>query len=124
VEIWKVIHVFCACVSMGGFLLRGFWMFTDSPWFEHKLRKVLPHIVDTLLLISAIAMLLQWQLNPLEHPWILAKIIALFFYIGFGLIAFRFAKTKQQSLSAWLAAILTIIYIAQTAITKNPWVFN
>lgn len=122
-EIWKVVHVFCAFASIGGFLLRGFWMFTNSPWFEHKLRKVLPHIVDTLLLISAIALLLQWQLNPLVHPWIMAKIIALLLYISFGLIAFRFAKNKNQRIFSYLAALLCVAYIVQTALTKNPWIF-
>lgn len=122
-EIWKIIHVSCACLSVSGFVLRGFWMLSDSAWFTHKLSKILPHIIDSLLLFSAIMLLLSWHLNPIEHSWIIAKIIALLLYIFFGLVAFRFGKNKQQRALAWLGALLCAAYIVQTALTKNPWVF-
>ena len=98
-------------------------MLADSPLFNHKLRKILPHIIDTVLLVSAIVLLVQWHVNPFEHAWLFAKIIALLLYIVFGMIAFRFGKTKQQRLFAWLAALVCVSYIVQTALTKNPWVF-
>ncbi len=121
-EIWKLIHISCACLSITGFSIRGYWMLSGSPLFQHKLTKILPHMVDSLLLISAIAMLVSWKLNPLDHPWVMAKIAALLVYIGLGMFAFRFGKSKNQKVMAWLAALLTVIYIVQTAITKNPWV--
>lgn len=122
-DVWKIIHVSCACLSVAGFILRGIWMLNNSVWFEHKLRKILPHIIDTLLLFSAIVMLVQWKLNPFMHPWLLAKIIALVLYIILGLIAFRFGKNKKQRTVAWVAALLCVAYIFQTALTKNPWGF-
>jgi len=114
--------VSCAFLSIAGFIFRGFLMMGESSLFDHKLRKILPHIIDTLLLLSALGMLWQWQINPFVEVWLLAKIIALLIYIGLGLVAFRFGKTKVERVVAWLSALLVIAYIIQTAITKNPWI--
>lgn len=95
-------------------------MLSQSAWFQHKLTKILPHIVDSLLLVSAVAMLVSWKLNPLEHAWVLAKILALLVYIALGMVAFRFGKNRKQKTIAWAAALLTAAYIVQTAFTKNP----
>lgn len=121
-EIWKLLHVSCACLSITGFTLRGVWMLMGSNLFQHKLTKIIPHVVDSLLLFSAIAMLVSWKLNPLEHYWVLAKILALLVYIGLGMVAFRFGKNKKQKTLAWLAALLMAAYIVQTAFTKNPFI--
>lgn len=123
VEIWKFIHVSCAFLSISGFFLRGIWMLRGSPLFHHRLTKVLPHIIDSLLLGSALVILFQWKLNPFEHPWLLAKIIALLVYIILGMVAFRFGRTPGERILAWLSALLVAAYIVQTAFTKNPWVF-
>jgi uncharacterized membrane protein SirB2 len=122
-DVLKIIHVSSALLSVSFFIVRGVWMLTDSSLFDHKLRKILPHIIDTVLLVSAIAILVQWKMNPFDHAWLMAKIIALMFYIGFGMIAFRFGNTKKQRLFAWIAALVCVAYIVQTALTKNAWVF-
>lgn len=119
----KYIHVSCAVISIAGFILRGIWMINESPLLNHRLSKIVPHINDTLLLGSAICLVYLYQMNPLGQPWLLAKMIALLLYIFLGLLAFRFAQTRPKKIAAWLAAILVFIYIAQTAITKNPLVF-
>jgi uncharacterized membrane protein SirB2 len=122
-EFWKLIHVVCAFLSISGFVLRGFWMLSDSPWFSHRLTKILPHTIDSLLLFSAIAILYVTEINPIDHHWLLAKIFALFLYIIFGLMAFRFGKTKQQRVVAWVMALFAVAYIVQTAFTKNIFIF-
>ena len=88
-EFLKGLHISCAFLSVSGFTLRGYWMLTDSPRLRLRLTRVLPHLLDTLLLGSAIGMLLVWQANPFAMPWLGAKIVALFCYIGLGMVAFR-----------------------------------
>lgn len=123
IEIWKWIHVSCACLSISGFFLRGMWMFSGSVLFQHRLTKILPHLVDSLLLVSALVMLFQWRLNPLEHAWLLTKIMALLVYIMLGMVAFRFGRSQGERVLAWVSALLVTAYIVQTAFTKNPWIF-
>jgi uncharacterized membrane protein SirB2 len=118
-EFLKLIHVSCAFLSISGFALRGYWMLSGHAYLQHRLAKVLPHIIDTLLLGSAVGMLLVWRISPLEASWISAKIIALLLYIGLGMVALRFGKTRQARLSALLLALLTAGYIVSVAYSKN-----
>ena len=52
----KHLHVTCVVLSAAGFLLRGLWMITGSALLQHRLTRVLPHVVDSLLLLSAITL--------------------------------------------------------------------
>jgi uncharacterized membrane protein SirB2 len=119
----KLLHVSSAFLSIAGFGLRGYWMARDNPLLQHRAAKVLPHIIDTLLLSSAIAMLVYLQLSPLAQPWLYVKIIALLLYIGLGMVALRFGRTKKIKVSAWLSALLTAGYIVSVAYSKSPWGF-
>jgi uncharacterized membrane protein SirB2 len=121
VETLKLIHVSCAFASISGFGLRGYWMVSDNPLLQHRLSKVLPHVIDTLLLGSAISLLMVLHLSPLVHLWLGAKIIALLLYIGLGMAALRFGRTKKIKISAWLLALLMAGYIVSVAYSKSPW---
>lgn len=116
----KTIHITCAFLSFSLFFLRGIWLLRESSIMQQRWVRIAPHSIDTVLLISAI--LLAWQLgySPFNSPWLAAKIIALLFYIGLGMLAFRFAKTKGSRLYAWLAALLTFAYIVAAATTHDP----
>ena len=120
-DVLKLTHVSCAFLSIAGFTLRGYWMATDNPHLQHRLAKVLPHLLDTLLLGSAIAMLVAMRLSPLAAPWLMAKIIALLLYIGLGMVALRFGKTRGTRVAAWLLALGTAGYMVSVAYSKSPW---
>ncbi|MBT4522911.1 MAG: SirB2 family protein [Halieaceae bacterium] len=115
----KCVHVTCALLSISGFTLRCIWMYRDTALLEHRLAKVLPHIVDTLLLGSAVGMLFLWQTFPFALPWLNAKIFLLLIYIGLGMVALRFGKTKTVRGVAALLALLTAFYIVAVATTQS-----
>jgi uncharacterized membrane protein SirB2 len=115
----KLVHVSCAVLSISGFALRGCWMLTDNPLLGHRLARVLPHIIDTLLLGTAVGMLLIWRTSPLALDWLIAKIVALLLYIGLGMVAFRFGKSRSQRAGAFVLALLTAAYIVSVAYTKS-----
>ncbi len=79
----------------------------------------MPHINDSLLLFAAIAMLVVAGLNPLEQPWLLAKIFGLLAYIGLGTLALKRGKTKAIRIKALIAALGVFGYIMAVAITKQ-----
>jgi len=122
-ELLKTIHVACALLSISGFMLRGILMLRDSAMLQMRLIKIAPHIIDTLLLGSAIWLAVQYGLSPGDNPWLLAKIVALLVYIGLGTVALKRGKTKQIRFVAWLAALLVFAYIVAVAVTKSPLVF-
>jgi len=116
----KLIHLSCALISIAGFTLRGYWMYAFNPLLRHPLTRVLPHCIDTLLLGSGIAMLYLWGRSPLEFPWLVAKLLGLLLYIGLGMVALRFGRTRRVRVGAWLLAVMTGLYILAVAYAKSP----
>ena len=117
----KLAHVASALLSISGFTLRGYWMLTGSALLQRRLVKVLPHVIDTVLLGSAVGMLLLWQAGPLQLPWLIAKIVGLIVYIGLGMVALRFGRTRRVRATAFVLALLTAAYILSVAYSKSPW---
>lgn len=116
----KALHIVCALLSIAGFTLRGYWMITENPRLQLRLTRILPHLVDSLLLASAIAMLIIWQVWPQQIDWLSVKLVALLVYIALGMVALRFGKTVRVRRSAWLLALLVAVFIVSVAYTKDP----
>jgi len=119
----KWLHVACAMLSGGGFFIRGILMIRGSVWLQARMVKVIPHVVDTVLLVSAIALASQWGWAALQLPWLLAKVVALLVYIALGVVALRAGRSKRVRVLAWLAAMLVFAYIVAVAMNKNPLAF-
>lgn len=115
----KIIHVSCVVLSFSGFFIRGIWMLQDSDKLKQRWVKTAPHIIDTLLLASAIMLAVLMRISPLEHPWLMAKIIALLVYIGAGMVALRFGRSRNVRLAAWVFGLLTFLYIVSVAVSKS-----
>jgi len=119
----RTLHVACAAISIAGFAARGALMLADSPHLHKRWVRVAPHVVDTLLLASAIW--LAWFLDqmPFVHGWITAKVLALVLYIVLGMLALRRGRTKRQRAAAFVAGLATVAYIVAVALTRDvtPW---
>ena len=113
-------HIACVALSGSLFLLRGYWMIKESAALELKAVRVTPHVIDTALLASAIIMLIQLELNPIDAPWLIVKLFALLAYIGLGLFALRRGRTKAIRLACFLAAVATFSFMVTVALTKHP----
>ncbi len=122
-ETIKWLHIVCAMLSGAGFFARGILMVRESPWLQQRVVKILPHVVDTVLLVSAITLASQWGWAALHMPWIVAKIVTLLLYIGLGVVALRPWFSMRVRVGAWLAALGAFVYIVAVAISKNPLVF-
>jgi len=115
----KAIHVSCVILSFSGFLLRGLWMMFDSALLGNKWVKIIPHIVDTTLLVSALFLVYALGISVFENDWLLAKIIALVVYVLLGTVALKRGKTKQIRMVALVLSIMTFLYIVSVALTKS-----
>ncbi len=119
-EVVKLLHVSAVILSYGLFALRGVWRMLAPEYLQQRWVKLVPHIIDSILLISAITLAVMLNISPIAAPWLLAKIIGLLLYIALGTIALKRGKTKGIRLSAWLMAQLVFFYIVATAITHDP----
>lgn len=116
----KTLHISCAIISISGFCLRTILKLKQSSYLQAKWVRVLPHINDSLLLISAVYLATTIKQSPLEHSWLTAKVIALFVYIGLGMMVMRFAKNNKQRFFAFLLAVACFVYIACVALSHSP----
>jgi uncharacterized membrane protein SirB2 len=119
----KHFHMTCAALSGGFFLVRGTWMLAGSALLQRRWVKVVPHIVDTLLLGSAIGLAVWSRQYPGTMPWLAAKVVALVVYIVLGAIALKYGRTRGIRTAALLGALATFGYIVTVAVTKNPLFF-
>ncbi len=115
----KIIHMSFAMISILGFLVRGILKINESPLVEKKLVKVLPHVIDTVLLVSAIILVVMSGQYPWVAPWVGAKVLGLIVYIGLGVVVMRTAKTRQARIIAFALALVTAAYILMVASTKT-----
>ncbi len=116
---FKHIHLLTVALSLGLFTLRGIWMLLDSDKLQKRWVKIVPHIIDTLLLVSAIGLMFQISQYPFADSWLTAKLLGLIAYIVLGTIALKRGKTKGTRVIALVAAFGVIAYIVGVAIRHN-----
>jgi uncharacterized membrane protein SirB2 len=119
----KHLHLITVVITLALFLLRGVWMMMDSPRLQARWARIVPHINDTLLLASGIALAVLMQQYPLVHGWLTAKLFALIAYIVLGTLALKRGKTKAQRVTAWIAALLVFGYMLAVARAHDPLPF-
>ena len=118
----KHLHITFAALSGSFFLLRGVWMLLDSPLLQRRWVKVVPHVVDTLLLTSALGLVFWSGQYPFVQAWLTAKVLALVVYIVLGTVALKRGKTRGVRAFALLAALATFAYIVAVALTRDAGV--
>lgn len=112
----KHLHMTAVGLSIILFVIRAYWSITGSALLQRRLVRILPHVVDTVLLVCGV--ILAAMIGP-NQPWILTKIVLLVAYIGVGTIAIKRGRTTRGRLTAALIAIAIFAYIVGVAITKN-----
>lgn len=117
----KHIHVAAAIASLSLFVLRGFLMLAESPALRGRALRIVPHIVDTLLLAAGVGLAYLLRQVPGVSEWFTAKLLALVLYIALGSIALKRGRSKGVRALAFAAALLVFAYIVGVAFHKNPW---
>jgi len=115
----KHLHMTAAGLSILLFIIRAYWSVTENGLLQKKVVKILPHVVDTVLLTCAV--LLSILLGPAaSQPWVLTKIVLLVAYIGVGTIAIRRGKTPKSRAIAAVIAVAIFVYIVGVALRHHP----
>lgn len=115
----KHVHITFAALSIILFFVRGLWMLADSSLSQRRWVKVVPHMVDTVLLVSALTMVVWSAQYPFVQNWLTAKVVALIAYILLGTIALKRGKTKTIRTGAFILALLVFGYIMKVALTRQ-----
>jgi len=116
----KWVHIACAILSISGFALRGVLRLADSPLLVTRFARVAPHVVDTVLLASALWLAALIGRYPFIEGWLTAKVLALIAYIVLGTLALKRARGKAQRAAAFALALVAAAYIVSVALTRDP----
>lgn len=119
-HIIKTIHQTAVALSVTGFFVRGLLSLGGSALAHTRVARILPQVIDTVLLISAVTLAATLRINPLHAPWLLAKLVGLVVYIALGMVALRAALPWSMRAGAFVAAMVTAAWIISAAITKSP----
>jgi uncharacterized membrane protein SirB2 len=117
----KTLHIVFVTGSYALFLMRGIWSMNGSSIMQTRWIRIVPHVIDTLLLISATALAVIIHQYPFVDAWLSAKVVGLLLYIVLGFAGLRGNMSKAIRIPAWLAAQAVFAYIVLVAITHKPF---
>ncbi|OGT73622.1 MAG: hypothetical protein A3I78_06505 [Gammaproteobacteria bacterium RIFCSPLOWO2_02_FULL_56_15] len=113
----KSIHLACVLLTFITFSLRGYWMITGNSLLRRKVVRIVPHVIDALLLASGVSLVLVFYNGVFMQPWLLLKLGGLLLYILLGAIALRYGRTKRHRVLSLTGAWL--VFFCIIAIARN-----
>ena len=114
------LHVGSVVTSLALFVLRGAWALRRPALLQRRWVRIVPHVVDTVLLGSALALTTVIHQYPFVNGWLTAKLLALVAYIVLGSVALKRARTSAGRALALAAALVIFAYIACVAVAHDP----
>jgi uncharacterized membrane protein SirB2 len=119
----KHLHMTLAAITIILFTYRFALTLMNSAQLDKKWLKILPHIIDTFLLLLGVGLAVKLAINPLEHLWLAEKIMAIVFYIFTGFYALKFARNRMMQVMGYLGAMGWIMLAVRIAMTKEAVFF-
>jgi uncharacterized membrane protein SirB2 len=116
----RQLHIACAILSVSLFVLRGALMLADSPRQRNLVLRYLPHVVDTVLLTSALMLATIVRQYPFSNGWLTAKLALLVVYVVLGSIALKRGRTRVVRITALVAALVTVGFLVTVARAHHP----
>lgn len=115
----KHLHTTALAVSVLLFILRFIWLLIGSGQLQKKWVKILPHVVDTLLLGTAIGLCIVISQYPLQAVWLTGKLAGVIAYIVCGFWTLKWAKTVPIRCLAFGLALFCLAITAHIAVSKQ-----
>ncbi len=119
----KHTHLLLVAISLSLLLLRFGLSLKDSPLLQRKFLKIVPHVVDTLLLLSAVGLMLTISQYPFVNPWLTEKLFGVLAYIALGVMALK-GRTLLLRSFGLAGALGWLVLVVKVAITKQPVLFG
>lgn len=116
----KHLHMTAAGLSLALFVLRAWWSVREAPQLQARWVRIVPHLIDTALLVLGVTLMVMLRFWPHQHPWLAAKLIGLVLYIGLGTVAIKRGRTPAQRAIGAAAAVLVFLYIVGAAVQHHP----
>ncbi|EOL9039262.1 invasion regulator SirB2 [Cronobacter sakazakii] len=119
----KHLHILTVMISISLFILRYWWQYRSSPMSSKRWVRIVPHVNDTVLLGSGVALVLITHFYPFtpQGAWLTEKLFGVIIYIVLGFIALgRRPRSQQVRWIAFLLGLVVLYIIVKLATTKVP----
>ena len=115
----KYLHIVCVAASFSLLFLRGLWLLRAFPAAQETWVRMLPHAVDGLLVVSALAMMSLGS-SKVWPDWLWAKFGYIVVYAVLSVLVFRLAGKRWQRGIAWAGALFMFLFITTVAVLQSP----
>jgi uncharacterized membrane protein SirB2 len=116
----KMAHVSLVAASGTLFAVRGAAVLAGQRWAMLKPWRLLSYVIDTGLLALGVTLWLLLGLGPVQSPWLGTKLVLLLLYIVLGSLALKRGRTPAMRRGAYVAALLTFVFMATVAVKHHP----
>ncbi|HBC7344121.1 TPA: SirB family protein [Citrobacter koseri] len=118
------VHLTSVTLSVSLFVLRFWWRYTRHALASVRWTRVVPPIIDTVLLLSGAGLIIKTHILPftVQGTWLTEKLFGVIIYIVLGFIAldYRQARSQQARVIAFPLALVVLYIIIKLATTKIP----
>lgn len=116
---FKHLHLLMVVLSVSLLFIRFGMRLKASSLLHNKIFKIAPHVVDTLLILSAVALMVTINQYPFVNSWLTEKFIALLAYIALAVMALR-GRTLAIRWLCFLGALGWLGLMVRVALSKQP----
>lgn len=116
-------HIHMTTVALSGlfFLVRAIAInLAGAGWPRLRPVRMSSYAIDTVLLVSAIALTVVTGQYPFADGWLTAKVVLLVAYIALGIIALRPSRPVPVRLIASAGAVTVFLFMVSIARTHHP----
>ena len=118
------LHLTSVALTISLFTLRYWWRWSNNPRFQARWVRVLPHIVDSILLLSGVGLIALTGYLPftVKGAWLTEKLFGVIIYIVLGFIALgrHRPRGQQAGFIAFMLGLVVLYIIIKLAATKVP----
>ncbi|MBN6031296.1 SirB2 family protein [Pantoea ananatis] len=117
------LHLLTVAVTISLFLLRFYWQRTGSAMLQRRWVRILPHVNDTLLLLSGASLVMITHFYPFspQGSWLTEKLLGVIIYIALGSVALsRRPRSDRTRWIAFIVALIALVTIIKLALSKMP----
>ncbi|MGV3346264.1 SirB2 family protein [Enterobacteriaceae bacterium LUAb1] len=126
-DVWylrlRYFHLFTIFITTLLFILRFFWKLCGSGMLHKRWVRIVPHVNDTCLLLSGIALISLTHFYPftVQGAWLTEKLLGVILYITLGgVVLSRRPYVNKIRWAGFILALVTLGLIIWLAITKMP----
>jgi len=118
-----MLHISLVSLSLSLFIWRGMYMWGEITIQSHMWKRIIPDMIDTLLLISGIGLAYILGFAPWHDDWLLIKLVGLMVYIFLGFMALRESGVLWLKRMYFMLALLVATYMIAVAHNQSvlPW---